>query len=70
MASLGINLGRVSNGLGALSLMLAAGRLFSFGNSHSSAEKAGGGEAASTGNGETMGAYSDMGSGAGPIPMG
>lgn len=70
MASLGINLGRVSNGLGALSLMLAAGRLFSFGNSHSSAEKAGGGEAVSTGNGETMGAYSDMGSGAGPIPMG
>lgn len=70
MASLGINLGRVSNGMGALSLMLAASRLFSFGNSHSSAEKAGGGEAASTGSSETMGAYSDMGSAAGPIPMG
>lgn len=70
MASLGINLGRVSNGMGALSLMLAAGRLFSFGNSHSSAEKAGGGETASTGSSETMGVYSDMGSGAGPIPMG
>ena len=70
MASLGINLGRMSNGMGALGLMMAASRLFSFGHSsHSSSERMDGTEHTGTGSGETMGTASGMGDAAGPIPM-
>ena len=70
MASLGVNLGRMSNGMGALGLMMAASRLFSFGHSsHSSSERMESGEHTGTGNGEAMGTASGMGDGAGPIPM-
>lgn len=70
MASLGINLGRMSNGMGALGLMMAASRLFSFGHSsHSSSERMDGTEHTGTGSGEAMGTASGMGDGAGPIPM-
>lgn len=68
MASLGINLGRMSNGMGAFGLMMAASRLFSFGHSsHSTTESMENGE--HTGNSEAMGTSSGMGDGAGPIPM-
>ena len=64
MASLGVNLGRMSNG------MMAASRLFSFGHSsHSSSERMDGTEHTGTGSGETMGTASGMGDAAGPIPM-
>ena len=70
MASLGVNLGRMSNGMGALGLMMAASRLFSFGHSsHSSSERMDGTEHTGTGSGETMGTASGMGDAAGPIPM-
>lgn len=70
MASLGINLGRMSNGMGALGLMMAASRLFSFGHSsHSSSERMDSTEHTGTGSGEAMGTASGMGDAAGPIPM-
>lgn len=70
MASLGINLGRMSNGMGALGLMMAASRLFSFGHSsHSSSERMDGTEHTGAGSGEAMGTASGMGDAAGPIPM-
>ena len=70
MASLGVNLGRMSNGMGALGLMMAASRLFSFGHSsHSSSERMDGTEHTGTGSEETMGTASGMGDAAGPIPM-
>ena len=70
MASLGVNLGRMSNGMGALGLVMAASRLFSFGHSsHSSSERMDGTEHTGTGSGETMGTASGMGDAAGPIPM-
>lgn len=70
MASLGINLGRMSNGMGALGLMMAASRLFSFGHSsHSSSERMDGTEHTGTGSGEAMGTASGMGDGTGLIPM-
>lgn len=70
MASLGVNLGRMSNGMGALGLMMAASRLFSFGHSsHSSSERMDSTEHTGTGSGEAMGTASGMGDAAGPIPM-
>ena len=67
MAALGVNLGRPSNGIGAMGLMMAASRLFS----HTSGYFGGTGSASSenesssnTGEGEA-----NMSGGSGPIPM-
>ena len=67
MAALGVNLGRPSNGIGAMGLMMAASRLFS----HTSGYFGGTGNASSenesssnTGEGEA-----NMSGGSGPIPM-
>lgn len=68
MASLGINLGRPTNGMGALGLMMAVGRLLSFGRGSGNSGKMGSAEtAASASNGS--GAASANMSGTGPIPM-
>lgn len=68
MSSLGVNLGRPSNGLGAMGLMMAAGRIFS----HVGKGAAGGGESgtgATTG-GQAYGNAANMTEGSGgPIPM-
>lgn len=72
LSSLGVNLGRPSTGMGALGLMMAAGRIFSH-VGRGSSQTAGG----PSGNGEGTGAGNDSymdGSGmtdtGGPIPMG
>ena len=67
MAALGVNLGRPSNGIGAMGLMMAASRLFS----HTSGYFGGTGNASSenessTNNGE---GEANMSGGSGPIPM-
>lgn len=74
MSSLGINLGRPSSGVGALGLMMAAGRLFSHvgrgsstdGNPSGGTEGANGGTAFTAGG---MAESSGMAGGTGPIPM-
>lgn len=67
MAALGVNLGRPSNGIGAMGLMMAASRLFS----HTSGYFGGTGNASSenessSNNGE---GEANMSGGSGPIPM-
>lgn len=73
MSSLGINLGRPSSGVGALGLMMAAGRLFSHVGRGGSTEgsSSGGTGGAAGGTVFTAGgmAESSMAGGAGPIPM-
>lgn len=76
MASLGINLGRPTNGIGALGLMMAAGRIFShIGRGTGAAESAGAnandGTAFENGsqNASSMAGATNMGDAAGPIPM-
>lgn len=67
MAALGVNLGRPSNGIGAMGLMMAASRLFSHtsgyfgGTENASSEN---GSSSNSGEGEA-----NMSGGSGPIPM-
>lgn len=69
MASLGVNLGRPSTGLGAMGLMMAGGRILSFvgrGNSGSGGEHT----SSSSDSGAEAGGNGNMpGASAGPIPM-
>jgi len=70
LSSLGVNLGRPTTGMGALGLMIAAGRIFSYVGRGSGSSSGG-----SSGNGEGAGSdsYTDgssMAGTAGPIPMG
>lgn len=75
MASLGVNLGRPSSGLGAMGLMMAAGRLFGrygHGSSSGTSGSSSGGEAAASASGSSAtAAAGDMAQSMGaPIPMG
>lgn len=69
MSSLGVNLGRPSSGMGAMGLMMAAGRIFSHvGRGGSSTSD--GGEHGNSAAGQSYGSVSNMTEGsAGPIPM-
>lgn len=69
MSSLGVNLGRPSSGIGAMGLMMAAGRVFSHvGRGSSAATDAG--ESGNGSGGQTYGTATNMTEGAaGPIPM-
>ena len=72
LSSLGVNLGRPSTGMGALGLMMAAGRIFSHvgrGSSQASGSPSGNGEGAGAGNDSYMDG-SGMTDTGGPIPMG
>lgn len=72
LSSLGVNLGRPSTGMGALGLMMAAGRIFSHvgrGNSQTAGGPSGNGEGTGAGNDSYMDG-SGMTDTGGPIPMG
>lgn len=70
LSSLGVNLGRPSTGMGALGLMMAAGRIFSHvGRGQSTGGSSGNGESTHAGNDSYMDG-SGMTETAGPIPMG
>lgn len=73
MSSLGINLGRPSSGVGALGLMMAAGRLFSHvGRGTVSGTSSGGAESGNSGGTYPAGGAAEssgMTGGTGPIPM-
>lgn len=72
MSSLGINLGRPSSGVGALGLMMAAGRLFSHVGRGTSGASSGGTESGSSNGTYTAGGEAEssgMTGGTGPIPM-
>ena len=69
MSSLGINLGRPTSGIGALGLLMAAGRVFSHvGKSGGTSEPVSAGNGSNTYAGEGIG-NADAMAGAGPIPM-
>lgn len=72
LASLGVNLGRPTTGMGAMGLMMAAGRIFSHvgrGNSQTAGGSSGNREGADVGNTPYMDG-SGMTETGGPIPMG
>lgn len=72
LSSLGVNLGRPTTGMGAMGLMMAAGRIFSHvgrGSSQSAGSPSGNGEGSSTGNDSYLDG-SGMTDTGGPIPMG
>ncbi len=76
MSSLGVNLGRTSTGMGAMGLIMAAGRVFSHvgrGSSQAAGTSDGNGEDSGMGTGIGTDSYmeeSGMTGAAGPIPMG
>lgn len=73
MSSLGVNLGRPSNGLGAMGLMMAAGRIFSHVGKGGGSASSDGGNSGMSGTSPDSQAYGNaasMAQGAGgPIPM-
>ena len=72
LSSLGVNLGRPTTGMGALGLMMAAGRIFSHvgrGSSQTAGGPSGNGEGTGVGNDSYMDG-SGMTDTGGPIPMG
>lgn len=72
LSSLGVNLGRPTTGMGAMGLMMAAGRIFSHvgrGNSQTAGGSSGNGEGTDAGNAPYIDG-SGMTETGGPIPMG